>query len=311
MNRGRVGNGPFSGRAKECAELYLLMLPALVLIFIFCYIPIYGVLIAFQDYYPGRPILAFDGGVIWVGLKHFISFVESRVFWRLIRNTLVLSGLNLVFGFWVPIVFALVLNELQLPRYKKFVQTASYMPHFISNVVVAGMLFSFISTDGIVSVLRTKLGMEAVAFNVQPGAFPALYTFTNVWKTFGWNSILYLASIASIDQNLYEAARLDGAGRLQQMRYITLPSLKPIIMLMLIMAAGGIMNTNSDMILLLYTPATYETADVIGTYVYRETLLTGRFSYGAAVGLFTSVINFALVFVANAISRKTAEFSLW
>lgn len=296
---------------REQWELMLIMLPAFALIFIFCYIPMYGIVIAFQEYVPGAPMIAFDGSTKWVGLKHFMDFISSRTFPRLIRNTLVLNGLNLLFGFSIPILFALILNEVKLSRYKKIVQTASYLPYFISTVIVAGMVLSFLDTNGLVNTVRKMMGLSVKAFNMDPKAFPVIYTVTNVWKSFGWDSILYLSAMSSIDMNLYEAAKMDGANRAQQMWYITIPSIKPTIMLLLIFAIGGMLGTNTDLILLLYNPATYETADVIGTYVYRDSLLGGRFSFGTAVGLFTSVLNFTLVFIANKVSAKVADYSLW
>lgn len=296
---------------KEQMELMLIMLPTLLLIFIFCYIPLYGILIAFQDFVPGSSIISLNGSTKWVGLKHFIDFLTSKTFPRLIRNTLVLNGLHLVFGFITPIIFALVLNEVKRNSYKKVVQTASYLPYFISNVIVAGMVLSFVDTNGVINVVRKMMGLSVKVYNMDPKAFPIIYTITTVWKNFGWDSILYLSAMSSIDMNLYEAARMDGANRAQQMWYITLPSIKPTIMLLLIFAIGGMLGTNTDLILLLYNPATYETADVIGTYVYRDSLLGGRFSFGTAVGLFTSVLNFSLIFIANKISAKVADYSLW
>ena len=191
--------------AKEQMQLMLIMLPTFVLIFIFCYIPLYGILIAFQDYVPGTSILAFDGSVKWVGFKHFVDFIGSRTFPRLIRNTLVLSGLNLLFGFTTPIIFALILNEVKARGFKKVVQTASYLPYFISTVIVAGMVLSFIDTNGIINVVRKSLGLSVKAFSMDPKAFPVIYTITNVWKSFGWDSILYLSAMSSIDVNLYLA----------------------------------------------------------------------------------------------------------
>ena len=296
-------------RAAEQIQLMLIMLPTFVLIFIFCYIPLYGVLIAFQDYVPGAAILG--AGAKWVGFRHFADFIGSRTFPRLIRNTLVLSGLNLLFGFCAPIIFALILNEVKAKRFKQIVQTASYLPYFISTVIVAGMVLSFIDTNGIINVIRKSLGLAGKAYSMDPKAFPVIYTITNIWKSFGWDSILYLSAMSSIDMNLYEAARLDGANRGQQMWNITLPAIKPTVMLLLIFAIGGVLGSNTELILLLYNPATYETADVIGTYVYRDSLLGGRFSFGTAVSLFTSVLNFALIFLANTVSRKVADYSMW
>jgi putative aldouronate transport system permease protein len=296
-------------RIKENVQIYSLILPILILLFIFCYIPMYGVVIAFQDYIPGDPILG--SGAKWVGLKYFIRFIQGEYFIRLIRNTLVLSGLNLLFGFTLPILFALLLDQIRALNFRKFVQTASYLPYFISTVIVAGMVISFIDTTGLVTTLLSKFGLERMNYRLSKTAFPAIYTITNVWKSFGFGSILYFATITSIDPGLYESAKIDGANRLQQVLYITLPGIQRIIAINLIMAIGGILGTNTDLILLLYHSATYEVADVIGTYVYRLGILGGEFSYTAAVGLFMSVIGFALTFTANKISNKLTDFGLW
>lgn len=296
---------------KNNIELYLIMLPVIVFLIIFSYIPMYGVIIAFQNYVPGKPFLAFDGSVTWVGLKYFKDFISSIYFARVFGNTILLSLYNLLFGFWMPIVFALMLNEIKNARYKKVIQTASYLPYFISSVVVAGMVLSFINTDGIVNNLLAALGLERQSFNVDAGAFPVIYTITNIWKSFGWSAIIYLSSISSIDPFLYESAQLDGASRFKQMRYITLPLIMPTISILLIFAVGGMLETNSELILLLYNPSVYETADVIGTYVYRVGMLGGNFSYGAAIGLFTSAINFILLFLANFICRRISNYGLW
>lgn len=299
-----------SGLVRENLELWSMILPVLAIIFIFSYIPIYGILIAFQDYTPGVPIL-FSDRIKWTGLENFSRFFESPSFWRLIKNTVVLSGLNLLFGFGAPIVFALMLNEVRQPKFKKFTQTASYLPYFISNVVVAGMLLSFMDMDGIVNNIAEALGGSRQAWRQNASAFPAIYTITNVWKGFGFNSILYLSSISSVDPALYESARLDGAKRLQLIRHITFPAILPTISIMLIMQIGSILSANSDLILLLYTPATYSTADVIGTYSYRVGLLGGEFSYTTAMGLFMAIINFGLVFVANRVSDRLTGYALW
>ena len=296
---------------KENLELYLIILPVLIHIFIFSYIPLYGILIAFQEYTPGSAIVAFDGSIKWVGLKHFIDFTSSIYFTRLLKNTILLSVYGLIFGFWIPIAFALLLNELKNGKYKKFVQTASYLPHFISTVVVAGIVLSFITPEGLINQLLALFGVEPKAYNVSPGAFPTIYTITNIWKSFGWSSILYLSAISSIDVSLYEAARIDGANRFQQMKRITLPLIMPTVSIMLIFAIGGILGSNSELILLLYNPAVYETSDVFNTFVYRDGLLGGRFSYATAVGVFTSVINFALLYGANYVMRKKGGYSLW
>jgi putative aldouronate transport system permease protein len=269
----------------------------------------YGIVIAFQDYIPGDGFIG--KGVNWVGFKHFVNFVQGEYFWRLIKNTLILSGLNLLFGFTIPILFALLLNEIRAAKFKKVVQTASYMPYFISAVVVAGMVISFVNTDGVVTKLLILLGVDAKNYRMEPAAFPWIYTMTNIWKGFGFGSILYLSTISSIDPGLYESAKIDGANRWQQMWHITISGIQNIIAINLIMAIGGILGTNSDLILLLYTPATYDVADVIGTYSYRLGILGGQFSYIAAAGLFMSVIGFVLTYAANKASNKMTGFGLW
>ena len=296
---------------KENIELYSIMLPVLVLIFIFCYIPMYGIVIAFQKYAPGRPFLAFDGSVRWVGLQYFREFINSIYFGRLIGNTIKLSLLNLIFGFPMPIIFALLLNEVRQARLRKVLQTISYLPYFISMVVVAGLVVSFIQTNGLFNNIAAALGFERMAWRNSSSAFPVIYTITNVWKSFGFNSILYMSAITAIDTALYESAKLDGATRLQQVWYVTLPSILPTIAIMLIMAVGGLMNSNTDLILLLYTSATYETADVIGTYISRVGIQGGKFSQTAAIGLFATVINFVLVFGANKVSNRLTGSGLW
>jgi len=294
---------------KNNIVLYAMLFLPLFFIFIFSYKPMYGVLIAFQDYLPGRDIIGPTAK--WVGLKHIKKFVNSYYFVRLIRNTLRLSIMNLFFGFWVPIVFALLLNEVYYDKAKKWIQTISYMPHFISSVVIAGMVLSFIASDGIIVKALNALGGEFGALNTSQPAFPWIYTLTKVWQGFGWSSILYLSTMSSIDPGLYEAAEIDGAKRIQRIWYITLPELKGIIVIQLIFAIGGLMGSDSDLILLLYNSSIYEVADVVGTYVYREGLNGAQFSYGSAVGLFMTVFNFILVFITNKVSDKVANYSLW
>ena len=296
-------------RRIEMLQIYSLMIPVFILIFIFSYIPLYGIVIAFQDYVPGAPFLG--EGVKWVGLEHFIDFIQGEYFGRLIRNTLVLSGLNLLFGFTAPILFALLMDQIGALRFKKLVQTASYMPYFISTVVVAGMVISFIDNQGLVTNFLTLFGFERQNYRINPDAFPATYTITNVWKGFGFGSILYFSTISSIDKGLYESAKLDGANRFQQVLHITLPGIKHVIAINLIMAIGGILNTNSELILLLYTEATYNVADVIGTYTYRLGIVGGQYSYTTAAGLFMSVIGFILTYTANKVSNRLTGMGLW
>jgi putative aldouronate transport system permease protein len=299
--------GPYT--RGETLQLYCFLAPMIVLLFIFCYIPMYGLIIAFQNYVPGDPF--FSAGVKWVGFRWFIQFVQGEYFWRLIRNTIRLSLLNLGFGFTLPILFALLLDQLKGLHWRKFVQTASYMPYFISTVVVAGMVISFIDTNGLITNVLAFLGLERMNYRLSKTAFPIIYTVTNVWKGFGFGSILYFATITGIDPQLYESAKMDGANRRQQCWHITMPGIQRIIAINLIMAAGGILGSNSDLILLLYQPATYETADVIGTYTYRLGIVGGQYSYTAAAGLFMSFIAFVLTYSANKLSNKLTDFGLW
>ena len=295
---------------QENLELYSLFLPAAILIFIFCYIPLGGLIIAFQDYLAGNPIFAISN-VRWVGLKHFQRFIKSVYFERLITNTLRLSMLNLLFGFTIPIMFALLLNEVRNLRYKKIVQTASYLPYFVSTVVAAGMMISFLEMGGVVNSVLKVFGIQPKEYIAYPNYYPAIYTITNVWKNFGFSSILYFSTISSIDPVLYESARMDGANRWQQMRHITLPGIKFIIAVQLVLKMGHILATNTDLALLLYRPSTYSTADVIGTYVYREGIRGGKYSYTTAIGLFMSVIGFMLTYITNRISNKLTGYGMW
>lgn len=293
---------------RENIEVWLMMLPVLVVIFIFSYIPLWGVIIAFQNYQPGSPF--FDPNN-WVGLKHIRQFINSPFFSRLIINTLRLSLLQICFAFWVPIIFALFLNEVTNLRFKKVVQTCSYMPYFVSSVVVAGMVISFLDVNGLINNLLCHLGIAPYEYMTDPNSFPAIYTITTIWKDFGFGSILYFSTLSSIDPSLYEAARIDGATHMQQIWHITLPGLKAIIAIKLIMSVGSILSSNTDMILLLYNTATQKTADVIGTYVYRLGIQGGKFSYTTAVNLFMSLIGFALTSAANKISNKLTGSGLW
>ncbi len=294
---------------KDNVEYYLLMAVPLAFIFIFSYLPMFGLVIGFQNYSVGRPF--FGEGVEWVGLRHFEKFVSSYYFPRILKNTIVLNLMGLFMGFWVPIVFALVVNEIRNGKFRKFTQTVSYMPNFISTVVVAGMFLSFIASDGIITQFLELLGIQAKSLNANKEFFPWFYTLLGVWKNFGWSSILYLSTLSSIDPSLYESASVDGATRLKKIWFITLPSLLPLIMIQLIFAIGGMLSSNTDMILLLYNPSVYSTADVIGTYVYRESLMGGAYSPGTAAGLLMSILSFILVFGANWVSRKKTDFSIW
>jgi len=293
---------------QENFEVWTMMLPVLALIFIFSYIPLWGIVISLQDYKMGSP---FWGANSWVGLRWIVRFCESIYFKRLLVNTLRLSALQLLFSFWVPIIFALFLNEVQNLRYKKVIQTCSYMPYFISSVVVAGMAISFLDVNGIINNLLSAFGSEPREFITEPNAFPTIYTVTTIWKDFGFASILYFSALSSIDPALYEAARIDGANHMRQIWHITLPGIKGIIAIKLIMSVGAVLSSNTDMILLLYNTSTYQTADVIGTYVYRMGIEGGQFSYTTAVNLFMSIIGFTLTYMANRVSNALTGSGLW
>ena len=293
---------------KENIEVWLMMLPVLIIIFIFSYIPLWGVIIAFQDYQPGSPFFEMES---WVGLKHIIKFLKSPFCSRLLTNTLRLSVLQILFAFWVPIVFALFLNEVTHLRFKKVVQTCSYLPYFVSSVVVAGMVISFLDVNGLINNVLAAFGVEPYEYITDPNYFPTIYTLTTIWKDFGFGSILYFSTLSSIDPSLYEAARIDGANHMQQIWHITLPGLIPVIAIKLIMSVGAILSSNTDMILLLYNTSTQKTADVIGTYVYRLGIQGGKFSYTTAVNLFMSLIGFGLTTMANKVSNKLTGSGLW
>ena len=286
---------------------YLMILPVLIYLAIFCYKPMYGILIAFKDYRPSRGIMASR----WVGLKHFQSFFNDIYFWRLIRNTISISGLSIVFGFPMPIILALSLNEVQSSLFKRTVQTISYMPYFISTVVVCGLLTTYCATDGVFNDVVAALGGKRQNMLLNKNLFYLIYVGSGVWQGIGWNSIIYLAALSGIDQAQYEAARIDGASRMQQIIHITLPGLLPTVTILFILRMGSILSVGSDKILLLYQPLTYEVADVISTYSYRRGLVDANYSFGTAVGLFNSLVNIFFLLLTNAISRKISDSSLF
>ena len=288
-------------------SLWLFCVPGVVLTFIFSYIPMYGVQLAFRRYNAKAGIW----GSPWVGFQHFVDFFNSRTCWELIRNTLMINLYGLVFGLPAPIIFALLLNEVKNSAFKRTIQTVSYLPYFISLVVACGMILEFTRQDGVVNDLIALFGGKRVSFMLDPDWFWPIYTITDIWQGLGWGSIIYIAAITNIDQGLYESAKLDGANRFQQVLHITLPGIKHVIAINLIMAIGGILNTNSDLILLLYTEATYNVADVIGTYTYRLGIVGGQYSYTTAAGLFMSVIGFILTYTANKVSNRLTGMGLW
>ena len=288
--------------------LYLMFLPVFLYYVIFRYAPMAGLSIAFKDY---NAFLGFEKSP-WVGVKYFRQFFNSIYLWRLIRNTLLINFYDLVFNFPAAIVLALLLNEVQRPRFKKVTQTITYLPYFVSSVVIASMVVQFLSpSSGIVNNLIAALGGERQYFMTQPGAFRTIYTLMNLWKNIGWNSIIFLAAISGINGELYEACMVDGGGYLRRLWHITLPGIAGTIVVLLIMRLGHVMDAGYETILLLQNNANLETSDVIGTYVYRRGLKGGEYSYATAVGMFQSVIGFAMVIFANWLSRKYSETSLW
>ncbi|MCZ8512158.1 ABC transporter permease subunit [Paenibacillus filicis] len=293
---------------KRDKYLLLIILPVIVYFAIFNYFPMYGVLIAFKKFQPLKGIL----GSPWVGFMYFEQFFKSIYFGRLMRNTILLSLYSLLWGFPVPIIFALLLNELRERFFKKLVQTVSYLPHFISIVVVSGMIINFTSpTDGIINIILKNFGFESINFMSEPGYFRTIYISSGIWQEFGWGSIIYLAAIAGIDPQLYEAAEIDGASRWSKMMHITLPCLMPTIIILLILQVGHLMEVGFEKVLLLYNPSTYETADVIATFVYKRGIINSEYSFSAAIGLFNNIINLTLLITVNYISRKLSKTSLW
>jgi len=286
---------------------YLIILPIIVYLVLFAYKPMYGLIIAFKDYRPALGIAASK----WVGWKHFNNFFHDVYFWRLIRNTFSISGLSILFGFPAPILLALFLNEIRVSWFKRTIQTITYMPYFISMVVVCSLVRTYVQYDGLISQLAVALGGEPQNYLMVNKYFYPIYIISDIWKNIGWNSIIYLAALTSIDQDQYEAARIDGAGRFKQMIHITLPGLLPTITILFILRMGGILNVGYEKILLLYNEGIYEVSDVISTYTYRKGILNAAYSYSTAVGLFNSVVNVTFLLLSNFISRKTTEMSLF
>ncbi len=294
---------------KKTRPLQLMLLPGLIYYIIFRYVPMYGVVIAFKDFNARLGIL----GSPWIGFEQFIRFFTHPYFFRLVRNTFLLSFYSLLLGFPAPIILALMLNELRNQTYKRFVQTVSYLPHFISIVAIVGILTLLLSpTNGFVNVVLTKVfGMEPIYFMAEPGWFRPLFVGSGIWQNIGWGAILYLAALSQVDVQLYDAAIVDGTSRMQKIWHISLPSIMPTIAILLILRIGSLFYVGFEKVILMYNPVTYSTADVIGSYVYRRGLQYAEFSYGAAVGLFNSVINVILLITANWISRRVTEQSLW
>lgn len=287
--------------------IYILLLPTLLYYIIFRYLPMFGNVIAFQNYSITKGIF----GSRFVGFDNFVAFLTNYKFWQLLKNTLCINAYDLLIGFPAPIILALLLNEVRYLRFKKTVQTITYMPHFISTVVISSLVLTFLSSEGMINEFLGLFGIEPISFMTEPKYFYSIYVFSGVWQSVGWNSIIYIAAMSSIDVELYEAATIDGAGRFKQALHITIPGISETIIILLIMKVGSMLTLGYEKIILMYNASIYETADVISTYVYRRGLIEGDFSYSAAVGMFNSVFNFILLVSANTVSKKLSGSGLW
>lgn len=308
--------GDFHGRAMGFLKrewrmhkyIYLMSLPVLAFFIIFRYLPMYGVIIAFKQFSPRKGILGSD----WVGMRHFVSFFNSYYFSRILVNTVMLSLYSILFCFPAPIILALLLNEVRCEPFKRVVQTITYMPYFISLVVICGLIRDFVAVDGPIQSLVRALGGPDVNLLTQSTMYRSIYILSDLWQYIGFNSIIYIAAISGVDAELYEAGAIDGVTtRLQQIRYITLPSIAPAITILFILQVGNLMNVGYEKTLLLYNDQIMDVADIISTFVYRKGLQEANYSYSAAVGLFNSVINSLLLIAANLISRRVSGNSLW
>lgn len=288
--------------------LYLLLIPFVLYYVLFVFRPMGGMVIAFKDYSVYKGIEASP----WVGLANFKEFFESEYFGRTLKNTLLISLYQLCIGFPMPIIFALLLNEVSCKKYKTVVQTFSYLPYFISTVVIAGMVTLFLSpSNGVINIMLEKLGFEKVYFLTKPEWFRTIYTLTNIWVGLGYNSVVYIAALSGVDQQLYEACTIDGGGRLRQAISVTLPGILPTIVTMFLIQIGNILNVGYELIILLYQPVTFETADTISTYVYRIGIEKANYSLSTAVSFFNSIVGFVLVIIANYFSNKVNDTGLW
>lgn len=289
-------------------QLYVLVLPAIIYFFVFNYLPLYGIQIAFKDY------KAVDGitGSAWVGLKHFKNFFEAYYFKRLLANTLILNVYYLLWSFPVPLILAIFLNRIRGEKKKRFIQTSIYVPYFISTVVLAGILYIFLSpTSGIFNFARMAMGMNPIDFMSEASAFRSIYIISGIWQSAGYGTILYIATLTGIDQSLYEAADIDGANIWQKIRYIDLPALIPTAMMVFILDCGKMLSSDTNKALVMQTPGNIPMSDIIGVYVYNVGLGSGQFSYTAAIGLFVNIINFILIISVNKLSKKATNVGMF
>lgn len=289
-------------------QLYVLILPAIIYFIVFNYFPLYGIQIAFKDYKAVQGI----AGSAWVGLKHFKTFFEAYYFERLLKNTLLLNVYYLLWSFPIPILLAILLNQIRKDRVKRFIQTTIYVPYFISTVVLAGMLYIFLSpTSGIFNFARNAIGLRSIDYMSETGAFRSIYVISGIWQSAGYGTILYIATLAGIDMSLYEAAEIDGANIWQKIRYIDFPSLVPTIMMVFILDCGKLLSSDTNKALVMQTAGNIPTSDIIGVYVYNVGLGSGQFSYTAAIGLFINVINFVIIMSVNKLSKKLTDVGLF
>ena len=292
---------------KKNKYILFMAIPVFLWFVIFCYLPIFGIIIAFKDYSPGLGVIASP----WAGLRHFKDFLSSTYTLRIFKNTLLLNLYGLLWGFPAPIILALLLNEIRCKSFKVGVQILSYMPYFISMVVVCGIVVNFTASGGLISRLTAHFIGEEVNLLLYPRYYRSIYIASDLWQQVGWGSIIYMAALAGIDQSLYEAATIDGAGRLKQTWYVTIPGIMPTIIVLLIMRMGQVLNSGFEKTILLYNESTYDVADTIGSYTYRRGMVESNYSFSSAVGLFNSVINMLFLVAANKISRRVTESSLW
>lgn len=305
-NKDRVKRGLY--KIQREWDLYLLLFPGLLWFILFAYVPMTGLIMAFQDYNLWKGI----SGSEFIGLQNFLEFMKDDVFWRTVKNTLLISVYRIIFCFPAPVFLAILLTEMRSKFLSRMTQTITFIPYFISMVVVCGMVVNFLApSTGIINIILRNLGLEEHYFMVDPKAFRPIYTGMMMWRETGFNAIVYIAALMGVDRELYEAAKVDGANKRQQIRFITFPSILPMVVVMLILNIGKIVQVGFESILLLYNPATYETADVISTYVYRTGLTQQNYGMATAAGLFESVIVLILVMVSNKISKAVSENSLW
>lgn len=289
-------------------QLYVLLIPVIAYFVIFEYTPMYGVQIAFKDFIAKKGIW----GSPWVGFKHFQRFFDSYFFWTLLKNTLGISLYQLVVGFPVPILLALMINEVRQSKFRKFIQTVTYAPHFLSTVVMVGLIVIFLNPNtGLVNHFLEMFGLKPISFMTEAGWFKTIYVFSGVWQQMGWSSIIYLAALSGIDPQQHEAAKVDGANRLQRIWHVNIPGILPTIVILLILQMGSLMGVGFEKVFLMQNDLNMDSSDVISTYVYRSGILGAQYSFSAAVGLFNSVVNFILLISVNFISRRLNQTSLW